>query len=318
MLGIVDYVNGLQDGQVEDNAEFTTACAFAAELAAFDPTYLRDADESLRLGNLVRQIKGDLGYGQAVAGEPPVGFEPPPDGAHVMERLSLVGRFFRALGGMFMCAGIDVIDPVHLPPELVAEERARRAAAAAAAAGGGGGGGGGEGGAARGAAQPFVPPPCPPNHSPMEVIALQAGSPLSCVVCMSDAAELMGSGRPALYRFRHPNRDNTQQQHNDDNLYCKPCLYSYIKSLNAQARVNCECGGRIHPCELSPILPDCRGQLGQPADPNGVHNCNFTPESLRDVGEHWQLVERYAGIFRRAGPAVPVRPAGGRRKTTHR
>jgi hypothetical protein len=308
MLGIVDYVNGLQDGQVEDNAEFTTACAFAAEIAAFDPTYLRDADESLRLRNLVRQIKGDLGYGQAVAGEPPVGFEPPPDGAHVMERLSLFGRFFRALGGIFMCAGIDAIDPVHLPPELLAQEQARRAAAAAARGGG----------AARDVVA-FALPQCPPNHSPMQVIALRAGDQLECAVCGLNASELHGLRILTLYRFIHPNENNTQQQHDDRSLYCKACVYRHIKALNDGGSVQCRsCGGRIHPCELSPILPDCTGRQGQPDDPNGRHNCNFTPQLLAEIGEHWKLVERYSGIFARAGPAAPVRRGGGRRKTKYR
>ena len=233
LLGIIDYVNSLQDGQIENNKEFITACSFVAEAAAMDPVYLEDADESLRVGHLVREIRPDLGFGRAVPGEAPVGYEPAD--LPIIRRLGfferISNRFREGLGGVFQCAALPAGQPAP------ARQPARLGQL--------------------GQALQIIPlPQCPAGRRIPEVMPLEDvnRANAACAICLE--------GERILYRFIHNNHARVEYSHTNDQLICRDCIVGHIRAKADSGTVECfiqrndGCGGNIHPCELGTMLPE--------------------------------------------------------------
>ena len=259
LLGIVDYVNGFQDGTIEYNKEFVTGCSWAGEYAAANKEYLSEARASLVKGTLVRKIREDLGYGKVVEGEPPIGYQPPTENLPVIARLSLFSRFLKGIGGAFSCVNIrpgNVGPPVApAPAEAPAEAPAAAAPAGQLVRGNSGRGLGGVGA-------------CPAGHNVPERIALADKGALRCFMCM-----MMGDpedDEPAdLYRFSHNNHDAVMYNHTDEQLVCKVHLVPIIQASLDRGDANCfinnneGCGGSIHFCELGMLLPENQQQINR-------------------------------------------------------
>ena len=255
LLGIVDYVNGFQDGTIEYNKEFVTGCSWAGEYAAANKEYLSEARASLVKGTLVRKIREDLGYGKVVEGEPPIGYQPPTENVPVIARLSLFSRFLKGIGGAFSCVNIrpgNVGPPVAPAP---AEAPAAAAPLGQVVRGNSGRGLGGVGA-------------CPAGHNVPERIALADKGALRCFMCM-----MMGDpedDEPAdLYRFSHNNHDAVMYNHTDEQLVCKVHLVPIIQASLDRGDANCfinnneGCGGSIHFCELGMLLPENQQQINR-------------------------------------------------------
>ena len=257
LLGIVDYVNGFQDGNIEYNKEFVTGCSWAGEFAASNNEYLAEAAKSIAQGKLIRNIREDLGYGKVVQGEPPIGYQPPSENVPVIARLSLFSRFLKSMSGAFSCVNIrpgNVLPPAAMAPP------AANAAAPVAPAGQLVRGNSGRGLGGLGA--------CPAGHNVPERIALADKGALRCFMCM-----MMGDPQddePAdLYRFSHNNHNALMYSHTDQQLLCKVHIVPIIQASLDRGDANCfinnnqGCGGSIHFCELGMLLPENQQQINR-------------------------------------------------------
>ena len=255
LLGIVDYVNGFQDGTIEYNKEFVTGCSWAGEFAAANNDYLSEARTSLAKGVLVRKIREDLGYGKVVEGEPAIGYQPPTENVPVIARLSMFARFLKSISGAFSCVNIRPGN-VGPPPALAAEAPAAAAAPVGQLVRGNSGRGLGGVGA------------CPAGHNVPDRIALEDKGALRCFMCM-----MMGDpedDEPSdLYRFNHNNHDAAMYNHTDEQLVCKVHLVPIIQASLDRGDANCfinnneGCGGSIHFCELGMLLPENQQQVNR-------------------------------------------------------
>jgi hypothetical protein len=248
LLGIIDYMNTLRAGAIEDDQAFITACSDAAESAAMDPRILADADRSLRAGRFVRNVRDDLRFGgyapqnRAEANAvlqagldhalmpvfaylaPQGGWRPVIDGAAVglMRGLGVIGGAIYDGVGM-LCA------------------RRRR----------------------DGVVEPNIAvggvPPCPDGRQVPEELTIANRGDRRCYMCVLEGGE---DNPRDLYRFRHRNSAGANYVHTDESLICLEHLSQYITG-HAHDRYNAEyynpdcfhsrdlgCGGVIEPCEL--------------------------------------------------------------------
>jgi hypothetical protein len=255
LLGIIDYVNGFQDGSIEYNKEFVTGCSWAGEFAAANKDYLSEARTSLAKGILVRKIRDDLGYGNVVQGEPPVGYQPPTENVPVIARLSTFARFLKGMGGLFSCVNIRPGN-VGPPPALAAEAAPAEAVAAGQLVRGNSG------------RRLAVLGECPAGHNVPDTIAMADKGALRCFMCM-----MMGDPEDDevsdLYRFRHSNQNGEMYNHTDEQLVCKVHLVPIIQASLDRGDANCfinnngGCGGNIHFCELGMLLPENQQQVNR-------------------------------------------------------
>ena len=234
LLGIIDYINTLREGEIEDNQDFITRCSDAAEIAALDRNILRDAQISLDNNQFIRNIRDNLRFGRNQANPnavlphgvlvpvlgilaPRMAWRPVVEeaGAVFLRGLGIVNGLVRA-GVGFLCA-------------------------------------------ARGRQPPRNINPCPVGHQIPEVLTIQNRGEKKCYLC-----ELVGGEESPrdIYRFRHNNRGNIAFIHPDDKLICLEHITQHIAShTNDPADAEyynsdcfCTqregCGGSIHPCEL--------------------------------------------------------------------
>jgi len=260
LLGIVDYVNGFQDGSIEYNKEFVTGCSWAGEFAASNLEYLAEAKRSINQGTLVRKIREDLGYGKVVQGEPPIGYQPPSENVPVIARLSLFSRFLKSVSGAFSCVNVrpgNVVEPLALPPVQAAQNALA-----------------GQAGQAGQVAQIVransgrALMQCPAGRNVPDTIAIADKGELRCFMCM-----MMGDAEDDevsdLYRFRHNNHNNEMYNHTDAQLVCKVHLVPIIQASLDRGDANCfinnneGCGGNIHFCELRMLLPENQQQINR-------------------------------------------------------